>query len=189
MRKIFYLLMLCVSISFVACSDSDNGGSMKVKIGKVTCNFDEFEGVYYASQKMFGGVTIAESKDGIGTTLRLELRDIDLTNGKIKVLDSETDRMVEKDKELNKEYVFQDITANIILTIDEELFDTRYDTFGAAKTTKITILDWNAEKNYIKFKLSNLVFESESIEYGEVVTGKEKLGCEDLTIESTYEEE
>ena len=42
--------MLCVSISFVACSDSDNGGSMKVKIGKVTCNFDEFEGDVYKRQ-------------------------------------------------------------------------------------------------------------------------------------------
>lgn len=194
MKKILYLLMLCVSTSFVACSDDDDddkggSGSSKIKIGNVTCNFDEFEGVYYVANKTFGGISLAETKDGIGATLRVELRNLNLTDGKIKVLDTETNRMVEKDLELNKEYSLSDITATITLTIDEELFKTENDTFGAAKTSKITFLDRNAEKNYIKFKLSNLTFESESIEGGQVVTGKEKLSAQDLTIESKYEKE
>lgn len=194
MKKILYLLMLCVSTSFIACSDDDDdddkgNGSSKVKIGNVTCNFDDFEGVYYVANKTFGGISLAETKDEIGATLRIELRNLNLTDGKIKVLDTETNKMTEKDLELNKEYVLKDITATITLTIDEELFKTENDTFGAAKTAKITFLERNAEKNYIKLKLSDLTFESESIEGGQVVIGKEKLTSEDLTISSTYEKE
>ena len=192
MKKILYLLMLCVSTSFVGCSDDDDddkGGSSKVKIENVTCNFDEFEGVYYVEDNTFGGISLAESKDGIGATLRVELRNINLNDGKISVYDSEAEQRIEKDLELNKEYSLSDITATISLMIDDELFGTENDTFGAAKTSKITFLDRNAEKNYIKFKLSNLTFESEGIEGGQVVTGKEKLSAEDLTIESKYEKE
>ena len=93
MKKILYLLMLCVSTSFVGCSDDDDddkGGSSKVKIENVTCNFDEFEGVYYVEDNTFGGISLAESKDGIGATLRVELRNINLNDGKISEVGSRT---------------------------------------------------------------------------------------------------
>ena len=194
MKKLLHVLIVCFSLSIInACSSDDNenedGFVSTVKIKGKECHFTSSEGAgYYVNSEEFAtGATFWGKGAGMICDISINFHDIDLSGeGRVKVRPDDSRGEFEK-IEINKAYPLTDLWVSFIaMFYDTDYLNIINNAFGVEdENATVTFLELDTQKNYVKFKLSNLTLLALPEKDGTV----EKLPVEgELVIVNYYED-